>query len=86
MKKPMIIGLKELRENTETYIKRVQKGESLIVMRRSLAVFRISPPYEDSDDVESEWETVVDLSRLKKGRGAPFGEVADSLSRLKKGE
>ncbi len=39
-----IIGLKELRENMDTYISKVSKGESFIVVRRSKPVFKISMP------------------------------------------
>jgi antitoxin (DNA-binding transcriptional repressor) of toxin-antitoxin stability system len=38
-----IIGLKELRLNTESYIAQVKKGVSFIVMRKSEVVFLISP-------------------------------------------
>ena len=38
-----IIGLKELRLNTESYIAQVKKGNSFVVMRRSEVVFIISP-------------------------------------------
>ncbi|PCI20488.1 hypothetical protein COB64_02095 [Candidatus Wolfebacteria bacterium] len=57
--KTNIVGLKELRENMEQYIKRVTKGESFTVVRRSSPVFKISPtdPWGD----EGAWETVVDF-------------------------
>lgn len=83
MKKPMIIGLKELRENTETYIKHVQKGGSLIVMRRSAPIFKVVPPFEEEDDDdESEWETVVDFTKFREG-GVPAKEVLKILKELK---
>ena len=66
-----IVGLKELRQNIEKYAARVQKGESLIIMRRSKPLFRITP-------VEDEWETVVDFTKIRKG-GVPLEEL---LSRL----
>ena len=66
-----IIGLKELRENMEKYAKRVNKGESLLVVRRSKPLFRVSP-------VEEEWETVADFTKVRKG-GIP---IKDLLSRL----
>lgn len=58
------LGLKELRENAETYIKKVGKGESFIVLRRSRPVFKISPPDEDT---ESLWEPVIDFTKVRKG-------------------
>ena len=70
-----IIGLKELRENTEKYIKETQKGKSFTVVRRSRPIFRISPPDGDSDDL---WEPVIDFTKIKKG-GV---KISDLLSRL----
>jgi prevent-host-death family protein len=68
------IGLKELRENIEKYTERVKKGESLIVMRRSTPLFKISPV----EDKEEEWEEVVDFTKIKKG-GV---DINDILSRI----
>jgi len=74
MKKKTIVGLKELRENIETYISKVEKGDSFIVVRKSKPVFKISPLEDDADL----WEPVVDFTRIKKGGVA----IADLLSRL----
>lgn len=68
------VGLKELRENMERYIERVKKGEDLIVMRRSVPLFKISSV---EDEVE-EWEEVIDFTKIKKG-GV---EIRDILSRI----
>ena len=43
-----IVGLKELRENIDTYIEGVKKGRSFIVVRKSKPVFKIS----SLDDVD----------------------------------
>ncbi|MEK7510665.1 MAG: type II toxin-antitoxin system prevent-host-death family antitoxin [Patescibacteria group bacterium] len=72
-----IIGLKELRENTETYIKRVNKGESITVMRRSTPLFRLTPV----DEEEMGWETVIDFTKIDP-RGVPIEEVLASLKKL----
>ncbi|MCX6712558.1 MAG: type II toxin-antitoxin system prevent-host-death family antitoxin [Candidatus Vogelbacteria bacterium] len=58
-----IIGLKDLRENTDTYLNQVKKGHSFLVMRRSEPVFRISP----ADESEEIWERVIDFTKIKKG-------------------
>ena len=58
-----IVGLKNLRENVESYIAEVKKGKSFIVVRRSRPVLKISSPEED---VEL-WERVVDLTKIKRG-------------------
>ncbi len=74
-KKPMkkIVGLKELRENINIYVTKVQQGESFTVVRRSKPLFTISPV--EVDDV---WESVVDFTKIRKG-GVP---IEDILKRL----
>ena len=74
-----IIGLKELRENTERYISHVKKGRSFLVVRRSKPIFRVSPVDEWGD--EGVWETVVDFTKINK-RGVPIDDVIASLKRL----
>jgi len=71
--KNAIVGLRELRENIESYIAQVKKGESFIVVRRSKPVLRISSP-----DEEELWERVVDFTKIRKG-GVPLTQL---LSRL----
>ena len=61
--KNAIVGLKELRENIETYITEVKKGKSFIVVRRSKPILKISAPDED----EGMWEEVVDFTKINKG-------------------
>ncbi len=58
-----IVGLKELRENIDAFITQVNKGRSFIVVRKSKPVFKLSPIVEE----ETDWETVVDFTRVKKG-------------------
>jgi prevent-host-death family protein len=55
-----IIGLKELRENVDKYVARVKNGESLIVVRRSDPLFKITPVDE------GEWEKVIDFIKFIK--------------------
>jgi prevent-host-death family protein len=74
MKNKTVIGLKDLRENTEEYISKVQNGKSFVVVRRSRPVFKISPPEEDADL----WEEIIDFTKVKKG-GV---EIAKIISRL----
>jgi len=73
-KNQKIVGLKELRENTDFYIDAVKKGKSFVVVRKSKPVFRISPADED----EGLWETVIDFTKIKKG-GIHIDEI---LSRI----
>lgn len=71
-----LVNLKELREHMDTYAKRVEKGDSFIVMRRSKPLFRISPV-----DDEDGWETVIDFTKFRKG-GIPVDEVIKALETL----
>ncbi|MFH1402232.1 MAG: type II toxin-antitoxin system prevent-host-death family antitoxin [Patescibacteria group bacterium] len=73
-----IIGVKELRNNLDNYISLVRKGRVFTVVKRSKPVFKIAPV-----DDESQWETVVDFTKIKKG-GVSAEEVLVALSRLKK--
>ena len=68
------MGLKELRENLETYISQVKKGESFIVVKRSRPVLKISSP----DEEPGLWERVADFTNVRKD-GVP---LTDLLSRL----
>ena len=68
-----IVGLKELRQNTERYITEVNKGKSFTVVRRSKPVFRISQP-----DEENAWESAVNFAKLRRGGVA----LAEILARL----
>ena len=72
--KQSIVGLRELRENIETYISRVKRGDSFIVVRRSKPIFKIS----SSEDEADLWETVVDFTRIKRG-GVSAKEVLKYL-------
>lgn len=54
-----IIGLKELRENTEAVAERAKRGESFVVVKRSKPIFRLVP-VTDSLPVDEEltaWTT-----------------------------
>ena len=71
------VGLKELRENMETYIKRVNKGESITVFRRSTPLFKLTPVEDD----ESGWETVIDFTK-ETGHGVPIEELLASMKKM----
>ncbi len=75
--KSNIVGLKELREDMDKYIARIDKGESFTVVRRSRPVFKIAPV-----DEESGWETVVDFTQIDK-KGVLAEEVLAALRRIK---
>jgi len=69
-----IIGLRELREHTEKYIRAVRRGRTFMVVRRSRPVFAISPPRGN----DGRWEAVVDLTKLEYG-GYPAEKVFAAL-------
>lgn len=67
-----IIGLKELRENMETYVKKIKQGKTIIVYRHSTPLFKVSP-------VENEqWEEVIDFTKIKRG-GVNIDELLKRL-------
>lgn len=43
-----IIGLKELRENTEAVAERANRGETFVVVKRSKPIFRLVPINENT--------------------------------------
>jgi prevent-host-death family protein len=71
------VGLKELRENMETYITRVSNGESITVFRRSTPLFRLTP----IDAEEEGWETVVDFTK-ETGKGVPVEKLLASMKKM----
>jgi len=73
--KKSVVGLKELRENMETYISRIQKGESVTVMRRNQPIFRLTPA---DAELESDWETVIDFTEINEN-GVSAKELLASL-------
>jgi antitoxin (DNA-binding transcriptional repressor) of toxin-antitoxin stability system len=77
--KANIINFKELRENAEVYIRRIERGESFLVMRRSVPIFRLTPV--EIGDIETAGKKVVDFTTLKK-RGAPMEEVLELVRRI----
>ena len=79
--KNTIIGLKDLRENTENYINKIKKGRSFVVVRRSKPIFKITPIDEWGD--EGIWETVVDFTEIDP-RGVPVTKVRSALAEIKK--
>ncbi len=74
--KQNIVNLKELRENMETYIKRVGNGETITVYRRSTPLFKIAP----TDEVSDEWETIVNFPK-EIGGGMPLTELLQSMKK-----
>ncbi|MBU1015430.1 hypothetical protein KKI17_03325 [Patescibacteria group bacterium] len=68
-----IVGLKELRENMDKYVRDVGKGTDYVVVRRSKPLFRMIAPFQDEN-----WETVIDFTKVKRG-GVSISEL---LSRL----
>lgn len=63
-----IIGLKELREQTNEIITRVEKGESFTVVKRSKPVFRLSPATNDNDNIDTWLDNYIpqNIDLLKK--------------------
>lgn len=71
-----LVGLKELRENIETYISQVEEGKSFIIIKKSRPVFKIVPP-----ETEERWETVVDFTAVNRD-GVSAKAVLKELRKL----
>ncbi len=69
-----VIGLKELRERVDVYIRQAARGKSFLVVRRSRPVFRITPP-EETPEL---WETAADFTKVKQG-GVALKEILKRL-------
>lgn len=76
-KNKRIIGLKELRENTEQYIRAIAKGASFTVVRRSRPIFTLAPISDD----EGAWETVIDFTQIDPD-GIPAGLLLKKMKAL----
>jgi len=70
-----LVGLKDLRENINTYIARIEKGDSITVIRRSKPIFKISPVDHDDDKL---WEPVIDFTKIQTG-GVEINELLSKL-------
>jgi len=78
-----IVGLKELRDNVDTYISAVKKGKHFTVFRHSKPVFSIVPPEEveyDLDELDGPgWKTLIDFTK----KGSPtVDDLIKSLERI----
>ena len=74
--KNAIIGLKDLRENMDSYISQINKGRTFVVVRKSKPVFKLTPL--DAWGDEGVWEKVVDFTKIKK-RGLPLADVLSKI-------
>ena len=72
-----IIGLKELRENTNQIIKRIDKGETILVVKKSKPIFKLSPVKGESEI----WETVADFTEIAP-EGVPAERVLAALKKM----
>lgn len=71
---PQIVALKDFRLNAQSYINKVAKGESFVVVKRSRPAFRMEP-------IEDQWETIADFSDLP-GGGIRLEEFITRLDKL----
>jgi len=69
-----LVGMKELRENTEEYVRAINRGRKFIVVRKSKPLFRL----DSWREIDELWETVVDFTKIKKG-GVKLEEVLKRL-------
>ena len=74
-KQPEIIALKDFRLNAQSYIDKVAKGESFVVVKRSRPAFRIDP-------IEEQWETIADFTKIRKG-GVLAEDILKAIGEIK---
>jgi len=67
-----IINLKNLREHMQEYAKKVQKGDSFIIFKKSKPLFKITPINDET------WEEVIDFTKIKK-QGIDIKELLQRL-------
>lgn len=72
-----IIGLKEFRENVSKYVKKVHKGDSFVVVRRSKPIFQITPLAD-----REKWETLIDFAKIRK-EGVPAEDFLEIARKIK---
>lgn len=68
-----IIGFKDFRINSGKYLDKVKRGQSFLVMQRSKPVFGMVPVDEWGD--EGHWKTLIDFTKIYKGKGIPADEL-----------
>lgn len=83
LKSTTIIGLKDLRENTDNYITQINKGKSFVVVRRSKPVFKMVPVDEWGD--EGVWRTLIDFTKIRKG-GIPAVELLKYFRKIRESD
>lgn len=71
-----LIGLREFRENVEAVARKVKRGDSFVVIKRSKPVFKISQP-----ETEERWKTVIDFTKINK-KGIDARKVLRTLRKL----
>ena len=65
-------SVKEIRTDLDSFIARLGKGESFLVLKRGKPAFRMVPVEDE------QWEEAIDFTKLKKGGVS----VEDLLARL----
>lgn len=67
-----IVALKDLRLNMDTYIRKVNTGQSFIVLKKNKPIFKLEPINAGS------WEEVIDFTKIRKG-GVSIDEILKRL-------
>ncbi len=75
--KQNITGLRELRENMATYVRKVEQGEEVLVFKKSKPIFKLSPV----DDLGDEGHWINFDLRNKNGKGISMEEFQRALLR-----
>jgi antitoxin (DNA-binding transcriptional repressor) of toxin-antitoxin stability system len=75
--KTKTLGLRALREDTDSVISAVSGGSNFVITRKSKALFRIVPMLEEV------WETSIDFTDGGKTRGILAEELLDEIEKFR---
>ena len=67
-----LVALEDLRLNMDTYIRKLNTGQSFIVLKKNKPIFKLEPVNEGY------WEEVIDFTKIRKG-GVSIDEILKRL-------
>ncbi len=75
-------SVKQFRQNMAQYADEIEKGEIIVVYRRSKASFKVVPI---ETEIEEKWETVIDFTEKGKKKGVSVDDAVTALETMDDG-